>query len=238
MNPAKYFADGYPQKTFRRHEACCTARHRRVRRAAERLAVHLRAGRVFVGHRRLHGPAHAGRGFLHDDRSFGLRRDDRRESPSYVELAAACAADRPLFPNILAAAAMLLIRRQKEVKPGDAIRDVIAEFYPRAARIASLSDAPVSVGRAASVASRRREEHRLASGRPGHQRRIALPGSSRRRRSGADSIASGGSTCTALDGRRGWREIRSMNQLAAAVLATAPHSRTKAQSRARGRQSP
>ncbi len=50
-----------------------------------------------------------------------------------VELAAACASDRPLFPNILAAAAMLLIRRQSAVKPGDAVRDVIAEFYPRAA---------------------------------------------------------------------------------------------------------
>ncbi len=55
-----------------------------------------------------------------------------RESPAYVELAAACAADRPLFPNILAAAAMLLVRQQKEVKPGDSIRDVVAEFYPRA----------------------------------------------------------------------------------------------------------
>ena len=53
------------------------------------------------------------------------------ESPAYVELAAACASDRPLFPNILAAAAMLLVRQQKEVKPGDAIRDVVAEFYPR-----------------------------------------------------------------------------------------------------------
>ena len=37
-----------------------------------------------------------------------------------------------MFPNILAAAAMLLIRQQKTVKPGDAIRDVVAEFYPRA----------------------------------------------------------------------------------------------------------
>jgi antitoxin YqcF len=54
------------------------------------------------------------------------------ESPSCVELAAACAQDRPLFPNILAAAAMLLIRRQQEVKPGSCIRDVVAEFYPRA----------------------------------------------------------------------------------------------------------
>ena len=54
------------------------------------------------------------------------------EPPAHVELAAACASDRPLFPNILAAAAMLLIRQQKEVKPGDAIRDVVAEFYPRA----------------------------------------------------------------------------------------------------------
>jgi hypothetical protein len=54
------------------------------------------------------------------------------ESPARVELAAACATDRPLFPNILAAAAMLLVRQQKEVKPGNAIRDVIAEFYPRA----------------------------------------------------------------------------------------------------------
>jgi hypothetical protein len=50
-----------------------------------------------------------------------------------VELAAACASDRPLFPNILAAAAMLLIRRQVAVSPGDAVRDVITEFYPRAA---------------------------------------------------------------------------------------------------------
>jgi hypothetical protein len=49
-----------------------------------------------------------------------------------VELAAACASDRPQFPNILAAAAMLLIRRQGEVKPGDSLRDVIADFYPRA----------------------------------------------------------------------------------------------------------
>ena len=61
------------------------------------------------------------------------------ESPAHVELAAACASDWPLFPNILAAAAMLLVRRQKEVKPGDAIRDVVAEFYPRATRVASLS---------------------------------------------------------------------------------------------------
>ena len=53
------------------------------------------------------------------------------EPPAHVELAAVCAADRPLFPNILAAAAMLLVRQQKEVKPGDAIRDVVAEFYPR-----------------------------------------------------------------------------------------------------------
>jgi hypothetical protein len=53
------------------------------------------------------------------------------ESPAHVELAAVCAADRPLFPNILAAAAMLLVRQQKEVKAGVAIRDVVAEFYPR-----------------------------------------------------------------------------------------------------------
>jgi hypothetical protein len=54
------------------------------------------------------------------------------EPPAHVELAAACAADRPLFANILAAAAMLLVRQRKEIKPGDATRDVIAEFYPRA----------------------------------------------------------------------------------------------------------
>ena len=54
------------------------------------------------------------------------------EPPAHVELAAACAADRPLFANILAAAAMLLVRQRKEVKPGDAIRDMVAEFYPRA----------------------------------------------------------------------------------------------------------
>ncbi len=54
------------------------------------------------------------------------------EPPVLVELAAVCASDRPMFPNILAAAAMLLVRRRKAVKPGDAIRDVIAEFYPRA----------------------------------------------------------------------------------------------------------
>ncbi len=54
------------------------------------------------------------------------------EPAAHVELAAACASDWPLFPNILAAAAMLLVRRQKEVKPGDAVRDVVAEFYPRA----------------------------------------------------------------------------------------------------------
>jgi hypothetical protein len=55
------------------------------------------------------------------------------EAPACVELAAACALDRPLFPNLLAAAAMLLVRQQKEVKPGDCIRDVVAEFYPRTA---------------------------------------------------------------------------------------------------------
>ncbi len=54
------------------------------------------------------------------------------EPPVYVELAAACASDRPLFPNILAAAAMLLVRQQKTVKPGDVVRDVVSEFYPRA----------------------------------------------------------------------------------------------------------
>jgi hypothetical protein len=48
-----------------------------------------------------------------------------------VELAAVCASAWPLFPNLLAGAAMLLVRRQKEVKAGDAIRDVVAEFYPR-----------------------------------------------------------------------------------------------------------
>ncbi len=54
------------------------------------------------------------------------------ESPAHVELAAVCASDQPLFPNILAAAAMLLVRQRKEVKAGQAIRDVVAEFYPRA----------------------------------------------------------------------------------------------------------
>jgi hypothetical protein len=54
------------------------------------------------------------------------------EPTVHLELAAACASDRPLFPNVLAAAAMLLLRQQKEVKPGNAIRDVVAEFYPRA----------------------------------------------------------------------------------------------------------
>ena len=54
-----------------------------------------------------------GRGFLHDDRSFGLRRGDRLGAALHVELAAACARIGRLFPNILAAAAMLLIRRQK-----------------------------------------------------------------------------------------------------------------------------
>jgi hypothetical protein len=49
-----------------------------------------------------------------------------------VELAAVCASDRPLFPNILAAAAMQLIRRGGPVQPGDALRDVIVEYYPRA----------------------------------------------------------------------------------------------------------
>jgi len=56
----------------------------------------------------------------------------RPEFPARLELAAVAAADRPLFPNILAAAAMLLIRQQKEVKAGDVIRDVVAEFYPLA----------------------------------------------------------------------------------------------------------
>jgi hypothetical protein len=54
------------------------------------------------------------------------------EPPLRVELAAACASDWPLFPNILAAAAMLLVRQQKIVQAGDVIRDVVAEFYPRA----------------------------------------------------------------------------------------------------------
>src|SRR5271163_2501779 len=39
------------------------------------------------------------------------------ETPACVELAAVCAADRPLFPSILAAAAMLLVRQAKEIKP-------------------------------------------------------------------------------------------------------------------------
>jgi len=54
------------------------------------------------------------------------------ESPAHLELAAVCSSDRPLFPNVLAAAAMLLTRQQTEVKAGHAIRDVVAEFYPRA----------------------------------------------------------------------------------------------------------
>jgi antitoxin YqcF len=54
------------------------------------------------------------------------------ESSSRVELAAVCASARPLFANILAAAAMLLIRQQKVVNPGEAVRDVVAEFYPLA----------------------------------------------------------------------------------------------------------
>ncbi len=54
------------------------------------------------------------------------------ESPAHVELGAACAADWPLFTNHQAAAAMLLAGRQKEVKAGDAVRDVVAEFYPHA----------------------------------------------------------------------------------------------------------
>lgn len=54
------------------------------------------------------------------------------EGAVHVELAAACASAWPLFPNILAAAAMFLIRRQAAVSPGDAARDMIAKFYPRA----------------------------------------------------------------------------------------------------------
>jgi hypothetical protein len=46
-------------------------------------------------------------------------------------LASACLANQPLYPHVLAAAAMLLIRQQKTVQMGDAIRDVVAEFYPR-----------------------------------------------------------------------------------------------------------
>ena len=42
------------------------------------------------------------------------------EGAVHVELAAACASGWPLFPNILAAAAMLLVRRQTAVSPGDA----------------------------------------------------------------------------------------------------------------------
>jgi antitoxin YqcF len=54
------------------------------------------------------------------------------DPPVQVELAAACASDRPLFPSILAAAAMQLIRRGEPVRPGGVVRDVIADFYPRA----------------------------------------------------------------------------------------------------------
>jgi len=57
---------------------------------------------------------------------------DGAEPPARIELAAACASDRPLFPNILAAAAMQLIRRGEAVKPGGVVRNAIGEFYPRA----------------------------------------------------------------------------------------------------------
>ena len=107
------------------------------------------------------------------------------EPPAHVELAAACTADRPLFPNILAAAAMLLMRRQKDSQAGRChSRRGCRVLSPRR-RIASLSDPPVSVGRAAPDAARRGEEHHLAAGRPGHQRRTALPGDARRRGAGA-----------------------------------------------------
>ena len=54
------------------------------------------------------------------------------DAPTRLELAAVCAADRPLFPSILAAAALGLIRQCARLKPGDCIRDAIGEFYPRA----------------------------------------------------------------------------------------------------------
>ena len=95
------------------------------------------------------------------------------EPPAHVELAAACAADRPLFANILAAAAMLLVRQRKEIKPGDATRDVIAEFYPRANGIASLLCPPLSLGPAARLVAGRVQKYCLAPGRAGHWRRVA-----------------------------------------------------------------
>ncbi len=54
------------------------------------------------------------------------------DAATRLELVAVCAADRTLFPNILAAAALGLIRQKRSVQPGDAIRDLITEFYPRA----------------------------------------------------------------------------------------------------------
>ncbi len=56
----------------------------------------------------------------------------RVDVPANLELAAVCTAAWPLFPNVLAAAAMLLVRQGKEVGPGDAVHGVVAEFYPRA----------------------------------------------------------------------------------------------------------
>ena len=105
-------------------------------------------------------------------------------------------------------------------------------------RIASLSDPPVSLGRAAS--SRCAARRRTSPGFWPSPSPAASCSAWKRKAATAWSnfIASGGSTCTAWDGRRGWREIRSMNQLAAARLAHPNRfQRTKAQSRSRCRRS-
>ena len=118
---------------------------------------------------RLRGPAGGRRGLLHDDRTFGLRRGDRPGVARRRGVGRRLRADRPLFPNILAAAAMLLVRQQKEVKAGDAVREVVAESIRRVA-VSHLSSPALSLGPTAANPARRGEEHHLAAGRPGQQR--------------------------------------------------------------------
>ena len=55
--------------------------------------------------------------------------------PSHLELAAACARIGPCFPiswpRRRCCSSAATRKQGPEVKPGDAVRDVIAEFYPR-----------------------------------------------------------------------------------------------------------
>jgi antitoxin YqcF len=53
------------------------------------------------------------------------------ELPLRFELAAACSADKKLFPNILATAAFSIMREGRLVHVGDVIREAVREVYPR-----------------------------------------------------------------------------------------------------------